>query len=66
MKKSKTIVSNKQAHRWRLCPYGEHWVKEHSKTIKEKEYVWNGVKRQLETGTDDNYNYAFKSIKLHH
>jgi hypothetical protein len=26
----------------------------------------SGVKRQLETGTDDNYNYAFKSIKLHH
>jgi hypothetical protein len=30
------------------------------------EFFQENVKRQLETGTDDNYNYAFKSIKLHH
>jgi hypothetical protein len=55
MKKSKTIVSNKQAHRWRLCPYGEHWVKEHSKTIKEKEYVWNGHCALNPSGKDQLY-----------
>jgi hypothetical protein len=48
-------VTTKKVHKWRLCPYGEHWVKEHSKTIKEKEYVWSGHCALNPSGKDQLY-----------
>jgi hypothetical protein len=52
----------------------ERWLARLASSPYRKHFIFKGamcllryiVKRQLETGTDDNYNYAFKSIKLHH
>lgn len=55
MKKLKVKDDKNKNHRWRLCPYGEHWVKEHSKTIKEKEYVWDGHCALNPSGKDQFY-----------
>lgn len=38
-KNEKKVIEIK-SHRWRLCPYGKYWIREHIKHVNGKEVVW--------------------------
>lgn len=34
-------MSKKKQHPWRICPIGEHWVKEHPRKVTKSEKIQN-------------------------